>query len=221
MRSAVLTQFEVLSRGLPDWRARPEPELAPSCLAGVDAVLGGVPRGCLTAIHGPASSGRTTLLLALLAAATGRGEHCALVDSEDSFDPVSAAAVGVHLKRLLWARCGGDAGQALRVADLLVQGGGFGMVALDLGDTPVRTARRISLTSWFRLRRAVEHTPTVLLALGRESCPPTCTTLALECTRETALWQGARPGRFLGGTALRVTRQKPLQRVEARITAPA
>ena len=67
------------------------------------------------------------------------------------------------LPRLLWVRCGHNAEHALQAADLLIQGGGFGVVAMDLGDTRAPAARRISLTSWFRLRRAVEHTPTVLV----------------------------------------------------------
>ena len=122
-----------------------------------------LPRGCLTEIVGPASSGRTTLLHSILAAATARGETCALVDTDDAFDPASAAAAGVRLDRLIWVRSATNAEHALKAADLLIQGGGFGVVAMDLGDTPLASARRISLTSWFRLRRAVENTPTVFL----------------------------------------------------------
>ena len=105
------------------------------------------------------------------------------MDAEDAFDPASAAAAGVRLDRLLWVRCGHNAEHALKAADLLIQGGGFGVVALDLGDTPPATARRISLTSWFRLRRAVEHTPTVLMAVARQSNAKTCASLMLECAR--------------------------------------
>ena len=72
----------------------------------MDALTGGLPRGCLTEICGPASSGRTTVLLAALAAATRRGEFCAVVDASDALDPQSAAAAGVELERLLWVRCG-------------------------------------------------------------------------------------------------------------------
>jgi hypothetical protein len=62
---------------------------------------------------------------------------------------------------------------------------------MDLGDTPVSMARRISLTSWFRLRRAVEHTPTVLVTVARQSNAKTCASLLLECHRECAKWSGA------------------------------
>jgi len=70
--------------------------------------------------------------------------------------------------------------QALRVTDLLLQSGGFGMVAVDLGDIPFRTARRIPLASWFRFRRAVEHTPTVLLAITQAPCAQSCAALSLK-----------------------------------------
>jgi len=85
---------------------RPAPEMVSSGIPAIDALTGGLPRGCLTEICGPASSGRTTLLLAALAAATQRGEFCAVVDASDALDPNSAVAAGVELDRLLWVRCG-------------------------------------------------------------------------------------------------------------------
>ncbi|MGA7930611.1 MAG: hypothetical protein WCA20_32015, partial [Candidatus Sulfotelmatobacter sp.] len=86
--------------------ARPTPEMVSSGIAAMDALTGGLPRGCLTEICGPASSGRTTLLLAALAAATRRGEFCAVVDASDALDPQSVAAARVEWERLLWVRCG-------------------------------------------------------------------------------------------------------------------
>jgi hypothetical protein len=85
---------------------RPAPEMVSSGIPALDTLTGGLPRGCLTEICGSASSGRTTLLLAALAAATQRGEFCALIDACDTLDPQSAAAAGVELDRLLWVRCG-------------------------------------------------------------------------------------------------------------------
>ena len=184
-------QFEsVLGGGALEWRVRPAPELVPSGVPEVDGATGGLPRGCLTEIFGTASSGRTSLLVAILAEAAARQEVCALVDAEDAFDPVSAAAAGVRFDRLLWVRCGHSAEYALKAADLLLQGGGFGLVAMDLGDTPPEMARRISLASWFRLRRAVEHTPTVLLTVARRPNAKTCATVMLECARKGVEWGG-------------------------------
>ncbi len=171
---------------------RPAPEMVSSGIAAMDALTGGLPRGCLTEICGPASSGRTTLLLSAVAAATRRGEFCAVVDASDALDPQSTAAAGIELERFLWVRCGEHSDHAeyhhgeksleqlLRVADLLLENGGFGLIALDLGDLPLQTARRIPLTTWFRFRRAVEHTPTVLLAIERQSIAGSCSSLLLE-----------------------------------------
>jgi recombination protein RecA len=206
--AALKKQFESVLGGALEWQSRPAPEMLPSGIRHIDDATGGLPRGCLTEIVGPASSGRTSLLLSVLAQATAREEICALVDAEDAFDPASAAASGVQLERLVWVRSGG-AERALKSVDLLIQGGGFGVVVLDLGDTPPAAARRISLTSWFRLRRAVEHTPTVLIAVSRQSNARTCASLMLECARDRAEWSGAlRASRLLRGMAARATSTK-------------
>jgi hypothetical protein len=189
---------------------RPTPEMVSSGIAAMDALTGGLPRGCLMEICGPASSGRTTLLLSALAAATGRGECCAVVDAGDALDPQCVADAGIELDRLLWVRCGEDASQKnsarkigsdtenknffktdlhdpehrleqlLRATDLLLESGGFGLIALDLGDLPQQIARRIPLTTWFRFRRAVEHTPTVLLVIERQSIAGSCSSLLIK-----------------------------------------
>ena len=192
------------------------PEVSPTGVAEVDTLAGGLPQGCLTEIYGPASSGRTSLMLAAMAQATGRQEVCALVDAADAFDPESAAAAGVSLERLLWVRCGGCAEHALKAADLMVQGGGFGLVVMDLADTPVAVARRISLTSWFRLRRAVEHTPTVILVVEQQPLAKTCASLLLEMRRDKAVWSGA-PGcsQLLRGIQVHTERRKPVPTLSA------
>ena len=100
----------------------------------------------------------------------------------------------MRLECLIWVRSSHNAEHALKAADLLIQGGGFGIVVMDLGDTPLATARRISLTSWFRLRRAVEHTPTVLVTVSRQANAKTCASLILECKRERVAWSGT-PGK--------------------------
>jgi hypothetical protein len=180
----------------------------------VDELTGGVPRGGLTEIFGRASSGRTSLLLSLMAQMTSREEVCAFVDASDAFDPQSAAAAGVDLNRLLWIRCGqkffrssflvsrknnasaekreirnqklASVEQALRALDLLLQAGGFGLLVLDLGDIPPAIARRVPLTSWFRFRRAVENTATALVVLEQEVSAKSCASLVLK-TRHSAV----------------------------------
>jgi hypothetical protein len=278
---------------------RPAPETASFGIAALDALTGGLPRGCLSEIIGPESSGRTSVLLAALAAATQRGEICALIDATDSFHPHSAAAAGVDLSRLLWVRCtvtgssksagsisaartnsavspnksrhsskrapepsrstrtreprpsrqqresrdgyvsvqthiatdaqgvrnffqpsssprmrstiaGNEAPeqpdlfsqedprtqwkrrkmedpveQALRATDLLLQSGGFGLVVIDLAGVPVKTARRVPLTTWFRFRRVIEATSTILLLTGEQACAQTCASLGLKMSGQS------------------------------------
>jgi len=70
--------------------------------------------------------------------------------------------------------------QALRVTDLMLQSGGFGLVAIDLGDVPDSAARRIPLASWFRFQRAVEPTSTVLLVVAQAPCAQTCASVLIK-----------------------------------------
>src|SRR5215213_8917334 len=79
-----------------------------------DALGGGIRRGHLSEVVGPRSCGATTMFLAMAAAATGRGEVVALVDTHDRFDPASAETAGVDLARLLWIRESGNADRALK-----------------------------------------------------------------------------------------------------------
>jgi hypothetical protein len=198
---------------------RPAPEMVSSGVRELDALTGGWPRGCLSEICGNPSSGRTSVLLAALVAATQRQEACALVDTSDMFDPASAATAGVNFERLLWVRCDScpknsprrhrdtegkiadnsqiapAIEQALRVTDLLLQSGGLGLVVIDLGGVPFLTARRIPLTSWFRFQRAVEHTPTVLLAITPAPCAQTCATVLLE-VKQVAAFSSQRSADF-------------------------
>ncbi len=303
----------LVGRGLEGFQRRVEVELQPSGVMELDAVLGGgFPRGSLVELCGPASSGRTSLAFSLLAQATERQEACAFVDPSDSLDPISLAAAGVELPRLLWIRCGetGDGGpdlkasaylasadkdvsktrgldsptkkpmsvhgwrhprelmrgvdqaipsligkptafaesaeihvaarcageqverdrepprrgfrphrflpsvresnpqppvrtggrsvkpwkrleQALKTTDLLLHGGGWGVVVFDLGEISWVDARRIELSTWFRFRRAIENTPTILLLLGEESCAKSCASLVLRCQRRADHWSRA------------------------------
>ena len=300
----------LIGRGLEGFQSRPAVELQPSGVTELDAVLGGgFPRGSLVELCGSASSGRTSLALSLLAQATEREEACAFVDVSDSLDPISVAAAGVELPRLLWIRCGEAeergpehttssyfaptdkeirktrgldspskkqmqvygwrhprelmrgvdkaipclvgrqaafaestqihvvarcAGeqverdrepprrgirpsrvlplppetypapnvrrearrtkpwkqleQALKTTDLLLHSGGWGVVIFDLGGISWVDARRINSSMWFRFRRAIENTPTILLLLGEESCAKSCASLVLRCQRTADNW---------------------------------
>lgn len=153
----------------------------------IDSLTGGLPRGGLTEICGPPCSGHSTLLVSVLAERTAQAEVCALVDGCDAFDPESAKAAGVELQKLLWVRCR-NIEQVFRATDLLLQGGGFGFVAVDLSDLPPKTVRYIPLNTWFRLRRAVEDTPTILVVLEQEANAKTCASLVLDLHQEAAYW---------------------------------
>ena len=169
------------------YRDRKIVETVPAGIPEIDSLAGGLPRGGLTEICGPSCSGRTSLLISALAERTAHAEVCALVDGRDAFDPQSAEAAGVELKQLLWVRCR-NIDQALRATDLLLQGGGFGLVAVDLSDISPETVRYVPLNAWFRFRRAVEDTPTILMVLEQEANAKTCASLVLRLEAEPARW---------------------------------
>ncbi len=80
-------------------------ELFPTGIAEADSILGGgIPRGSITEISGPASTGRTSFALSILSGITQSGAACSWVDVHDALSPESAAAAGIILKRLLWLR---------------------------------------------------------------------------------------------------------------------
>ena len=157
----------------------------------VDRMLhGGIPRATLSEIAGALSTGRTTLMTALLANATKAGEACVWVDAAGSFDPASAAENGALLERLLWVNCEGNAQHALKTTDLFIQAGGFGLVVLDLGETPWEVSRRIPLASWFRLRHAAEASSAALVVLGQQVNARSCSSVQLETQRREISWRG-------------------------------
>src|SRR5260370_17476463 len=71
-----------------------------------DVLQGGLPVGAVSELVGPECSGRTAVALSFLARLTQAAKVCAWIDASNTFDPVSAAASGVDLARLLWVRCG-------------------------------------------------------------------------------------------------------------------
>ncbi len=205
--------------------------VVPTGIAVLDAQLhGGVPRGQISEIVGPRSSGRASLLCSMLAGTTGQGEIAALVDTLDMFDAASAAACGIELERLLWirgeppspctrsagfgeprglgaedrhgeAREGGRAGdagrgcparveavldRAIKALNLVLQAGGFGLVALDLTEVPPAMVRRLPFTTWLRLQRVIEGSPTACLLLGAAPVARSAGGVTIALKREVA-----------------------------------
>ena len=141
-------------------------------IAALDSQLGGgLPRGQVSELTGPQSSGRTSLAWTWLGAATRRGEAVALIDTFDRFDPLTAARCGLDLSRVLWVR--GQAvtktagaldpawlpgaravegpgtllertiDRALKALNLVLQSGVCTAVVLDIADVPLAGIRRV------------------------------------------------------------------------------
>ena len=89
----------------------------PTGIEALDELLnGGLPQGALSEFVGPECSGRTSIALSFLARMTREERVCAWIDVSNALDPVSAAAAGVDLQRLLWLRCGVTPAPAPRVS---------------------------------------------------------------------------------------------------------
>ena len=155
------------------------------------ALGGGWSRGHLSELVGPRSSGRTTILHGALAAAAARGEAVALIDTHDRFDPHSADAVGLDLTKLLWVRDVGDAARALKAANLVLQAGGFGLVAFDLADAPARVVRQFPHTTWMRIARVIEGSQTVALLVGAEHIARSAGGVTVALDTAAPRWSGA------------------------------
>jgi len=190
------------------------PRPLPTGFRPLDVALGGgLARGQLHEIVGPAGAGGTALLRAALASATRAGENCALIDPGDSFD---ASPRGIDLDRLLWVRPR-DPVQALRTAEVALEAR-FALVALDLGDVsvlpPPKQPRGVvqvvrfekkplspGASPWARLARRAEKHGGVLLVLARAPQAGTFAAATIELERSRAQWEGSpgAPGRFLRG----------------------
>ena len=199
----------------------PPPErLAPAGDPDLDAALrGGLRRGHLSEVTGAPSCGRTTIVVAAMAAAASRGEAVALVDACDTFDPASAAARGLDLSRVLWVRPStalgtgepGDASRALKAFSLILQAGGFGLVVLDLADVAPAALRRFPCTTWMRIARIVEGSETVALLVGGERIARSAGGVTVACEPSPISWLGGTPrARLFNGveSAPRVVRAR-------------
>jgi RecA DNA recombination protein len=192
------------------------------------------------------SSGRTAFLFSAMAQLTRNDHFCALVDAGDCFDPTSAEAAGVELDRVLWVRCGQNAAagrklnpleQAFKAADILVQNGGFQLIAVDLGNIQERRLRKVPLTTWFRFARVAEKMQTALVFFTSYPAARSCAGLTLHMNADETLWssagtaqctcpaEGEHPlARVLEGAECKIEigrMRKPVQSVQPNFTATA
>jgi hypothetical protein len=185
-----------LTTALPD-APRHEDDVVATGVAALDVqLLGGLPRGHLSEIVGPPSSGRTSLVQGLVVGVSRRGELAAVVDTLDRWDPAGLAERGADLSHVLWVR-GRDVpltqlslapdwepsrpapgrrrshvalalDRALKAVSLVLNAGGFGLVVLDLADVPTAVVRELPFTTWMRLHRMLEAGSTACVILGVE-----------------------------------------------------
>lgn len=92
--------------------------------------VGGLPYGRIVEIFGPESSGKTTMMLHVIAAAQKEGKTCSFIDAEHAFDPVYAQALGVDIKSLYFSQPD-DGETALNIAEILVNSGAMDVIVID------------------------------------------------------------------------------------------
>jgi recombination protein RecA len=218
-----------LTTALPPLDRTDPAALTPTDLPHLDTLLrGGVPRGQLSELAGPASSGRTSVLMQLMAASTRRGEIVALVDTSDCLDVSSAAAAGIDLDRVLWIRgstvapgvvgaarsAGHVVERAVKALNLVLQAGGFSIVALDLGDVSIREIKSLPHTTWLRVQRAIEGSDTACVLIVPEPIARSAGGLTLTLTGASR-WEGTSAlSRRLAGTDVHARVISPRRRVD-------
>ncbi len=179
--------------------------------AAVDALLaGGFPRGQVSEVSGAASSGRMGLALGALARITRQGVWGAWVDPQDSLDPVSASTAGVDLERLFWLR-GAPVKECLAALGTLLGSGLFELVVLDLVSVAPSELNRVPHTTWLRMRRLIEGTPTVLLILTAVPVAQSPRGAVLRLRQGAPDWSGGSgAGRFLRALRSEVVTERRL-----------
>jgi len=145
---------------------------------------GGLPRGRLVELVGRPGSGRLSVALGALAAATAAGEAAALVDLGDGLDPRGFAARGGEASRLLWVRPR-TTKQALVAAEALLAGG-FPLLVVDLGLPPVPGGRGLE-AGWVRLARAAQAGGASLLVSSPYRASGTAAAVVVEARPRRAL----------------------------------
>jgi len=159
-----------------------EVEAIPTGSLALDNALGvgGVPRGRITEIFGPESSGKTTLAAHIVAEAQKLGGTCAFVDAEHAFDPNYAGQLGVDTDELLISQP--DTGeQALNITDTLVRSGALDVIVIDsvsalvpqaelegdMGDTHVGLQARLMSQALRKLAGTINRTKTALIFINQ------------------------------------------------------
>ncbi len=230
-----------LDRTLTTTLPAPDPHdeyaVAATGVTALDAIVGGgFPRGQLSEITGARSSGRASLVVRMIAAASGRGELVALVDALDMFDVASAHTAGVDLDRLLWIRghvvshpgfCRDlnqrAMEQAIRAVALVLSAGNFGLVVLDAGEAPAEALKRLPFTTWLRLQRLIEGRQTACVLTASEPIARSAAGLSMKLRRAEGKGlkaDGARfDARLFGGFDIeaRVIRARSHVREEASV----
>ncbi len=155
-----------------------ETEAYPTGSLSLDIALGvgGIPRGRITEIYGPESSGKTTLCQHIIAEAQKMGGVAAFIDMEHALDPVYAARVGVDIDTLLVSQP--DTGeQALEIVETLVRSGGIDVVVIDsvaalvprseiegdMGDSTMGVQARLMSQALRKLSGAINQTKTAVI----------------------------------------------------------
>ncbi len=142
--------------------------------------IGGLPRGRVTEIYGPESSGKSTLAMHVVAEAQRNGGTCAYIDAEHAMDPIYAAAIGVDVDNLLISQP--DTGeQALEICDMLVRSGAIDVVVIDsvaaltpkaeiegdMGDTHVGLQARLMSQALRKLTGSINRTNTIVIFINQ------------------------------------------------------
>ena len=163
-------------------------------------------RGKLIELVSRRATGRFSIVLSALAAATSIGEAAALVDLGDHFDPQIAEANGVDLRRLLWIRPA-TLKQAVMSGEMITATG-FHLVIVDVGLHPLR-GRRVPDAAWVRLARTAEAQGTAMLISTPYPLTGTASEAVVTGDRSRPRWLGRGRGpRLLGGVELGVALKK-------------
>jgi len=169
-------------------------------------LAGGLPKGALVEVVGRRLSGRFSIALAALAAATSSGQAAALVDLGDHLDPQAAEKAGVELEHLLRVRPR-RVKEALASAEMLLAAG-FPLVVADLGLAP-RHTRFLPDAAWLRLARSAQAQDAAFLLLTPYRLSGIAAEAVLSAEGARPIWQGSgRTPRLLAGISSRLTLEK-------------